>query len=143
MERIRIKRRAGRYILAQVNSLIFQSTILIAIFPNGKVDNKFLRRISGIKDLQYEDSYECLGCVFSNSDKNLELIVFQENKDGSIDLQVLVHEVSHACLNLFERIHQNIDATPGQDEVFANTMGVLSNMVYSVMKKNGIPLSLY
>lgn len=129
--------------MARINSLIFQSTILIVIFPYGKVDEKFLRKVSGISDLQYENSYPCAGSVYSNDTENTELIVFQRNKDGSIDLQVLVHEVTHACLNLFQRIHQNINADPGDDEVFANTMGVLSNMVYQITTKYNIPLALY
>jgi len=136
----KIIHRKGKHIVASFENDILQSSLLIVIFPYDKVDDKFLRKLSGIKDLEYERGYFCRGSVFSADDQNLDLLVLQMSKDGSIDMSVVAHESCHCAGNVFLRNHQTVDFNPGGDELFANTVGTVANYVYSITKKFGIPV---
>jgi len=110
----------------------------MVIFPYGKVSDRVLRRLTGIKDLEYERSYCCYGTVFTNEADNSETLVLQMTKEGKVYFSCAGHELFHLVTNLFARIHQKIDAGEGGDEVAAQTMGTLSNRLYLLMNRYGI-----
>ena len=141
-QRQKIIHRKGRHIVAGFHSDVLQSDLNIVIFPFGKVDDRLLRKVSGIPDLEYERSYDCYGSVFSNDETNTDTLVLQLNRDGAVYMDVLAHEALHVAGNVFDRLHQTVDFSPGGDEVLANTVGTVANNVYALLVKFRIPLAV-
>lgn len=139
-QRQKIIHRKGKHIVASFHSDVLQTNLNIVVFPFRKVDDALLRKLTKIKDLEYERSYDCYGSVFSNDDLNTETLVLQLNSEGAAYMDVLAHESLHVAGNIFDRIHQKVDFSPGGDEVLANTVGTVANNAYAVLVRYGIPL---
>ena len=140
--RQKIIHRKGKHIVAGFHSDVLQSDLNVVIFPFGKVNDHMLRKLTGISDLEYERSYDCYGSVFSNDETNTETLVLQLNQDGAVYMDVLAHEALHVAGNIFTRIHQTVDFSPGGDEILANTVGTVANHVYAILLAKSIPLAV-
>lgn len=136
---VETRNRKGKYLMVKYHSDVFQENLVIVVFPFRKIDERLLRRLTGDMETTW-DNPDCPGSVFTNDETNTDILVLMQNEDGSIYEFVKSHEVLHVATNVFGRIHQEIDPDTGKDEVFANVVGTVSERVFSLLQKHGIPL---
>lgn len=118
----------------------FSSTLRIVVFPFGKIDNRFFRRVCHVKGFEYPTEYVCYGVTVEDADTNTDNILLQRTKGGAVYADVACHEATHAVLNVHARLHQKILTEPGSDEFTASLMGCAFNTIYAMLVRYRIPM---